>query len=173
MDRIDCLSRPNHGSRSPLCAGLLVYRIQNGPQILLAHPGAPFWSTNAGGSWSIPNGMADSGDLLACARREFTKETGLIADGEFISLTPVEQKSGKHLQAFAAEIDLELKNFRSNKFSLEWPPGSGRWESFPEIDQIEYFGLRTALRKILPYQWPLLLELSEKLGWRIRGAHQR
>jgi predicted NUDIX family NTP pyrophosphohydrolase len=158
---------------SELSAGLLVYRTRNGPEVLLAHPGGPFWSKKDQGSWSIPKGSAEPGDLLACARREFTKETGFVADGEFVALALVEQKSGKTLQSFAVEADFNLKDFRSNEFSLEWPPGSGRWESFPEIDRLEYIDLRTALRKILPYQWPMLLELSEKLGWRIRSAGQR
>jgi predicted NUDIX family NTP pyrophosphohydrolase len=157
---------------SELTAGLLVYRVVNGPQILLAHPGGPFWSNSDKGSWSIPKGTAESEDLLACARSEFTKETGLVADGEFIALAPVEQKGGKLLQAFAVGSDLDVNNFRSNEFSLEWPLGSGRRERFPEIDRIEYFDLRVALRKILPYQWPLLLELSEKMGWRIRRDRQ-
>ncbi len=116
-----------------LSVGLLVYRLRNGPEILLAHPGGPFWSKKDEGS--------------------------------------VEQKSGKVLHGFAVEADLDVKNFRSPEFSLEWPPRSGWWQTFREIDRIEYFGLRTALRKILPYQWPMLLELSEKLGWRIPRAH--
>jgi predicted NUDIX family NTP pyrophosphohydrolase len=78
------------------------------------------------------------------------------------------RRFGKLLQAFAVECDLDLKNFCSKKFSLEWPPFSGRWESFPEIDRIGYFNLHTAVRKIVPYQWPLLLELSEKRRWHIR-----
>ncbi len=155
-----------------LSVGLLVYRLRNGPEILLAHPGGPFWSKKDEGSWSTPKGIAQpDDDLLACARREFTNETGLVANGEFISLEPVEQKSGKVLHGFAVEADLDVKNFRSPEFSLEWPPRSGWWQTFREIDRIEYFGLRTALRKILPYQWPMLLELSEKLGWRIPRAH--
>jgi predicted NUDIX family NTP pyrophosphohydrolase len=149
-------------------AGLLVYRLGSSPEMLLAHPGGPFWSKQDQGTWSIPQGIAEQEDLLACARREFTKETGLIADGGFIPLSPVQQKSGKMLHSFAVEADLALENFRSQEFSLEWPLGSGRLETFPEIDRIEYFGLRIALRKMLPYQWPLVLELAEKLGWRPR-----
>src|SRR5262249_44262596 len=136
-------------------------------------PGGPFWSKSDQGSWSIPTGIAEPGDPLTSARREFAKETGLAVDGVFISLAPVEQKSGKLLQTFAIEADLNLADFRGNAFSVEWPPGSGQLQTFPEIDRLEYFDLHVALRKMLPYQWPLLLELSEKQGWRIRRAHRR
>jgi predicted NUDIX family NTP pyrophosphohydrolase len=156
-----------------IATGLLIYRVFNGPEILLTHPGGPYWSRNDEGTWSIPTwsipkGMAEADDIASCARREFAKETGLLGNGEYIALEPVEEKSGKILHGFALEADLNLKNFHSNEFSLEWPPCSGRWQTFPEIDRIDYFSLRTALRRILPHQWPLLLELSEKLGWRIR-----
>lgn len=153
-----------------VAAGLLIYRTSSGPEILLTHPGGPFWSRKDEGCWSIPTWsiskrIAEPSDLLSRARREFAGKP--IGDGGFISLDPIEQKSGKTLQGFAVEADLDLKSFRSKEFSLEWPLGSGRWQTFPEIDQIRYFVLRTALRKILPTQWPLLLELSEKLGWRM------
>jgi predicted NUDIX family NTP pyrophosphohydrolase len=150
-------------------AGLLVYGgSANEPLILLTHPGGPLWSHSDQGSWSIPKGQAGSDDLLASARREFTNETGLAADGEFLPLAPVEQKGGKLLHVFAVRYDLDLTDFRSKSFSLEWPPGSGRWQSFPEIDRIGYFDLSTAVHKIVAYQWPLLLELAETLGWRLR-----
>jgi predicted NUDIX family NTP pyrophosphohydrolase len=155
-------------------AGLLVYRRHAEPEILLAHPGGPFWSKrNDRNSWSIPKGDAEADDLLACARREFTNETALVAEGSFVPLEPVAHKPGKLLHAFAVEADLDLKDFRSGEFSLEWPLGSGRREMFPEIDRLEYLGLRTALRKIIPYQWPLLLELSEQMGWRIPRTDPR
>lgn len=126
------------------------------------------WTKSDQGAWSIPNGTAEAREPLAGARQQFTNETGLTVDGAFISLDPVKQKSGKLLEAFAVEADLELGDFRSKTFSLEWPPRSGQFESFPELDRIDYFDLPVALRKMLPYQWPLLLELSEKMGWRIR-----
>jgi predicted NUDIX family NTP pyrophosphohydrolase len=153
-------------------AGLLIYRTSSGPEILLTHPGGPFWSKNDEGcwsilTWSIPKAIAEPNDLLARAQSEFAN--GAIGDGGFISLDPIEQKNGKILRGLAVEADLDLKNFCSNAFSLEWPPCSGQWQTFPEIDRIGYFALRTALRKILPYQWPLLLDISEKLGWRITG----
>lgn len=157
-------------------AGLLIYRTFRGPEILLTHLGGPFWSKNDEGcwsilTWSVPKRIADPSDLLARAQSEFTKQP--LSDGGFISLDPVEQKNGKILRGFAVEADLDLKDFRSNEFSLEWPPCSGQWRTFPEIDRIEYFGLRTALRKVLPHQWPLILDVSEKLGWRITGADAR
>jgi predicted NUDIX family NTP pyrophosphohydrolase len=161
-------------NESEVSAGLLVYRRQETPEILLAHPGGPFWSRqNDKGSWSIPKGVAEADDLLASARRAFTSETALLAEGAFVTLEPVEHKPGKVLHAFAVEADLDLANFRSGAFSLEWPLGSGRLEMFPEIDRLEYLTLRTALRKIIPYQWPLLLELSEQLGWRIPRTNPR
>jgi predicted NUDIX family NTP pyrophosphohydrolase len=157
-------------------AGFLIYRTSSGPEILLTHPGGPFWSKNDDGcwsilTWSIPKRIAEPSDLLARAQSEFANES--VGHGGLISLDPVEQKNGKILRGFAVEADLDLKNFRSNEFSLEWPPCSGQWQTFPEIDRIEYFALRTALRKILPYQWPLILDTSEKLGWRITGANAR
>jgi predicted NUDIX family NTP pyrophosphohydrolase len=157
-----------HVTEDPsLSAGLVVYRMREAPEILLLHPGGPFWSKNDEGSWSVFKGAAEPGDLLGCARREFTRDTALNAEGRFVALQPVAQKNGKLLHAFAVEADLDLDDFRSNAFSLEWPLGSGRSTTFPEVDRIAYFPLRAALRKILPYQWPLLLELAEMMGWRM------
>src|SRR5471032_1759043 len=110
-------------------AGLLVYRRTNGVEILLAHPGGPFWAGKDEGVWTIPKGLVESDDLLACARREFTEETGLTVAGPFVPLAPVKQKSGKTVHAFAAEADLDLTNSRSNLFEMEWPPRSGRRKS--------------------------------------------
>src|SRR5262245_56528017 len=149
-------------------AGLLIYRFgEGGPEILLVHPGGPFFSRKDGPTWSIPKGAVEQDDVLAAARRQFTSDTGLDADGAFVALAPIEQK-GKLLHAYAVECNLDLQQFHSGEFSLEWPPTSGRFERFPEVEQIQYFDLRTAVRKILPPQWPLLLEVSESLGWKIR-----
>jgi len=150
--------------KSEVSAGLLVYRRRNGLEVLLAHPGAPFWANKDQGAWSIPKGLVESDDLLACARREFAEETGLAAEGTTTPLTPVRQKSGKLVHAFAIEADLDLAGWHSNDFALEWPPRSGWVRTYPEIDRLAYFPLRTALRKIIPYQWPLLVELAEQLG---------
>ena len=102
-------------------------------------------------------------DLVAAARREFTEETNLVAAGDLIALTPVLQKSGKLVHAFALEAEFDLSQFASNAFELEWPPKSGRQQSFPEIDRIAYFSLPTAKQKIIAYQLPLLRELEKCL----------
>jgi len=150
--------------RSQVSAGILAYRRNDGLEVLLAHPGGPFWAKRDNGAWSIPKGLVESGDVLACARREFTEETNLVADGAFIELTPVKQKSGKTVHAFAVEADFDLDACRSNFFKAEWPPRSGKWKSFPEIDRVAYFDLDSALKKILAYQRPLLVELAQRLG---------
>jgi predicted NUDIX family NTP pyrophosphohydrolase len=150
--------------RSQVSAGILAYRLKDGLEVLLAHPGGPLWAKKDAGAWSIPKGLVESGDLLACARREFTEETGLVAQGEFLTLTPVKQKSGKTVHAFALAADLDVSNCRSNYFQAEWPPRSGKLKSFPEIDRVAYFDLDTAFAKILVYQQPFLTELARKLG---------
>jgi predicted NUDIX family NTP pyrophosphohydrolase len=150
--------------KTQVSAGILAYRRKSGLEVLLAHPGGPFWAKKDAGVWSIPKGLVESGDLLACAKREFSEETNLVAEGEFVPLTPVKQKSGKTVHAFAVEADFDLENCRSNYFQVEWPPRSGKWKSFPEIDRVAYFDLAAARRKILPYQAPFLDELSEKLA---------
>ena len=155
--------------KSQVSTGILAYRLREGIEVLLAHPGGPFWAKKDTGVWSIPKGLVESGDLLACARREFTEETGLVAEGTFIPLTPVKQKSGKTVHAFAVEADFDLENCRSNYFKVEWPPHSGKWKNFPEIDRVAYFELATAQEKILPYQAPFLVELAHKLEGQPRG----
>src|SRR5438132_4825279 len=107
--------------QSQVSAGILAYRRHNGLEVLLAHPGGPFWTKKDEGAWSIPKGLVESGDLLACARREFLEETGLVVDGEPVPLSPVKQKSGKVVHAWAIEADLDLTDSRSNTFTLEWP----------------------------------------------------
>jgi predicted NUDIX family NTP pyrophosphohydrolase len=144
-------------------AGLLAFRRRAGLEVLLAHPGGPFWAKRDDGAWTIPKGLVEPGDeLLATARREFTEETNLVAAGEFMPLTPVKQKSGKVVHAFAIEADFDLSTFASNSFETEWPPKSGRRQKFPEIDRIAYFALAAAMIKILGYQQPLLRELEKR-----------
>jgi predicted NUDIX family NTP pyrophosphohydrolase len=147
-------------------AGLLVFRRRNGLEVLLAHPGGPFWAKKDDGAWTIPKGVSEPGtDLLATARREFTEETNLAAGGDdFIALAPVKQKSGKMVHAWALEADFDLASFASNTFEIEWPPKSGRRQLFPEIDRIAWFDMPTAMVKILPYQRPLLVELQERIS---------
>jgi predicted NUDIX family NTP pyrophosphohydrolase len=153
------------GRRSTeISAGLLAFRRRGRAEVLLAHPGGPFWARKDEGAWTIPKGRVDAGtDLLETARREFTEETGLPAEGEFIPLDPVKQKSGKIVHAWAFEADFDLDRFTSNLFDLEWPPRSGRREHFPEIDRIGYFDLPAAGAKIIAYQKPFLTQLSDRL----------
>jgi predicted NUDIX family NTP pyrophosphohydrolase len=148
-----------------ISAGLLAYRRRTDLEVLLAHPGGPFWARKDDGAWTIPKGLAEPGaDLLATAQREFAEETNLAPAGHFIPLTAVRQKSGKLVHAWAFEADFDLAAFASNSFEIEWPPKSGRRRSFPEIDRIAYFALPAAMIKILDDQRPLLRELGSRLG---------
>ena len=116
---------------SQISAGLVAFRRRNGLEVLLAHPGGPFWAKKDDGVWTIPKGLVEPGDsLLAAARREFREETNLTPSGELIALAPVNQKSGKAVHAFAFEADFDLAQFASNKFEIEWPPKSGRRRAF-------------------------------------------
>ena len=146
-------------------AGVLAFRCRPELEVLLAHPGGPYWAKKDAGAWTIPKGLAEPGDeLIAAARREFTEETSLVAQGDMIELAPVVQKSGKLVHAFALEADFDISQFVSNTFALEWPPKSGRQQSFPEIDRIAYFTLPMAKQKIIAYQLPLLAELERRIG---------
>ncbi len=150
-----------------ISAGLLTFRRRNELEVLLAHPGGPFWAKKDAAVWTIPKGLAEPGaDLLDTARREFTEETNLEPQlqGEFVALKPVKQKSGKTVHAWAFEADFDLATFASNTFEMEWPPKSGQHRRFPEIDRIAYFTLRIAKEKILAYQLPLLHELAQRLS---------
>ena len=148
--------------RAAISAGLLAFRRKDELEVLLAHPGGPFWAKKDDGAWTIPKGLAEPGaDLVATARREFTEETNLTAASAFIPLTPVRQTSGKVVHAWAFEADFDLAAFASNTFEIEWPPKSGKRKSFPEIDRIAYFTLSVAMVKIIAYQRPLLLELLQ------------
>jgi predicted NUDIX family NTP pyrophosphohydrolase len=147
-----------------ISAGLLVFRRRPALEVLLGHPGGPFWRKKDDGAWTIPKGLVEPGDeLLVTARREFTEETNLSPSGTMIPLEPVKQTSGKLVHAFAVEADFDLDGFASNSFEIEWPPKSGRRQQFPEIDRIAYFGLPEAMTKIIGYQRPLLLQLEGPL----------
>jgi predicted NUDIX family NTP pyrophosphohydrolase len=123
--------------RREISAGILAFRRKTALEVLLAHPGGPFWAKKDDGVWTIPKGLVEPGeDFVAAARREFNEETNLTAEGELLALTPVNQKSGKLVHAFAIEADFELGAFSSNAFEIEWPPKSGQRQSFPENDRI-------------------------------------
>lgn len=130
-------------------------------EVLLVHPGGPFWKSKDDGAWSIPKGEFEEGeDALAAARREFLEETGVAIDGEFRELAPCRLRSGKLVRAFAIEKDLDVANMSSNSFTTEWPPKSGRMQSFPEVDRYGWFALEVAARKINAGQVPFLAELA-------------
>ena len=143
-------------------AGVLVYRIREGNlEVLLAHPGGPFWVRKDAGAWGIPKGeIGETEDPLVAAKRELAEETGLAFEGQFIALTPVRQKAGKVVHAWAVEGDCDPAAIRSNTFELEWPPRSGKMREYPEIDRAGWFALREARIRILPGQMPLLDELE-------------
>jgi predicted NUDIX family NTP pyrophosphohydrolase len=141
-------------------AGILVYREAGaGLEFLLAHPGGPFWKNRDAGAWSIPKGELQKGETAwQAAVREFQEETGLALSGAFQPLTPIRQKAGKLVLCWAVEADLDLTDFRSGEFEIEWPPRSGRRATFPEVDQVRYFPADEALRRILPAQSALIIE---------------
>jgi predicted NUDIX family NTP pyrophosphohydrolase len=144
-----------------ISAGILAYRRTGAIEVLLAHPGGPYWAKKDAGVWTIPKGLAEAGeDLLAAARREFTEETGFVAREPFIPLGAVKQKSGKTVHAFACEGDFDQVLIAGNTFEIEWPPKSGQRKSFPEIDRVDWFDLAAAREKILTYQLPFLAELE-------------
>lgn len=146
-------------------AGLLMYRIRNGElQVLLAHPGGPFFAKQDAGAWSIPKGEIGVGEeLLSAARREFEEETGFKPSPPFIELSPIRQKGGKVVHAWSFAGDCDPAQLRSNTFTLKWPPHSGRAQEFSEIDRAGWFDLDEAKRKIKAAQIPLLDELSRLL----------
>ncbi len=147
-------------------AGILAFRRQTkAVEVLLVHPGGPFWAKRDAGAWSIPKGeYADAEDAEAAARREFTEETGWSISGELKPLGEVRQKAGKSVTAFAAEGDFDLASLKSNSFEMEWPPRSGRRASFPEIDRAGWFSLAEAREKMIEGQRPLLDRLEELLA---------
>jgi predicted NUDIX family NTP pyrophosphohydrolase len=146
-------------------AGLLMYRHrQRGLEVFLVHPGGPFWSKKDAGSWSIPKGEYVPGeDPFEVAKREFQEETSFKASGEFIPLTSKKQPSGKIITAWAFEGDCDASVVKSNTFLMEWPPGSGRQQEFPEVDRAGWFSISVAKEKILKGQSGFLDELIQIL----------
>jgi predicted NUDIX family NTP pyrophosphohydrolase len=143
-------------------AGLLVYRKRQGIlEVLLAHPGGPFWAKRDSGAWSIPKGEVDAQEPpLDAARREFHEETGFTVSGAFTALSPLRQPGGKVVHAWAVAGDCDPSQMRSNLFRMEWPPRSGKQQEFPEIDRVEWFAIDEALRRILPGQAGFLRQLA-------------
>ena len=148
-------------------AGILLHRTGNGGrEVLLVHPGGPFWAKKDAGAWSIPKGEFDPGeDPRACALREFAEETGtVLPPGELGDLGEVRLKSGKTVVGFAAAGDLDAGAIASNTFELEWPPRSGRRQAFPEVDRAGWFSLDAAREKLNPAQAPFVDRLEALLG---------
>lgn len=150
-------------------AGILLYRQREGTvEVFLVHMGGPFWATKDAGAWSIPKGEYTEGeDPLAAAQREFHEETGFalaeVSTGVFVPLTPIRQAGGKLVTAWARSGDLDAGQVRSNTYRVEWPAGSGRWRTYPEVDRAAWFSLPAAREKILASQRPLLDELERVL----------
>lgn len=150
-------------------AGLLLYRRRVGAgevEVFLVHPGGPFWEDRDLGAWSVPKGEYDPAreDALEAAQREFFEETGFAApDGEFTPLRTVKQPGGKVVSAWMAEGDCDAASARSNTFRMEWPPRSGKWRTYPEVDRAGWFDLATAREKILRGQVGFLDELEDAL----------
>ena len=142
-------------------AGILLYRLKDSElEVLLVHPGGPFWSKKDIGAWSIPKGEFTEGEEpLEAAKREFKEETGVEISGEFLPLSPVKLKSGKVVYAFAIENEFDICKLKSNTFKIEWPPKSGKEKEFPEIDKAEWMNIATAIQKINASQIPLIEEL--------------
>jgi predicted NUDIX family NTP pyrophosphohydrolase len=149
-----------------LSAGIIAYRTRHGNlEVLLVHPGGPFWRKKDLGAWSIPKGEVSAGeDAEAVARREFAEELGVEIAATLRALGEVRQRGGKRVQAFAAEFDIDAGSIRSNTFEIEWPPRSGRLQSFPEVDRAEWFSLEKARERINEGQRPLLDRLERVIG---------
>jgi predicted NUDIX family NTP pyrophosphohydrolase len=143
--------------------GILLYREMNRRmEFLLVHPGGPFWKNKDLGAWTIPKGEYEEPEVpLDAAIREFKEETGIELQGSFIQLKPVIQKGGKEVSAWAIERDIDAGAIRSNSFEMEWPPKSGKRQSFPEIDKASWFSFEEAMDKINPAQAGFIEELYE------------
>lgn len=146
-------------------AGILLYKGKDDElRVFLVHPGGPFFAKKDEGAWSVPKGELDEGeDALAAARREFMEETGCALEGTFIPLSPITQKGGKIVLAWAVEGDCDADAIKSNTFALEWPPKSGQVRDFPEVDRAGWFTVDEAKQKINPAQAALVDELLSTL----------
>ena len=146
-------------------AGILLYRLRdNGIEVLLAHPGGPFWSSKDEADWSIPKGLTEADeDSLQAAKREFREETGVDVDGTFIDLGIIRQPSRKMIHIWALKLDLDVGRLQSNQFTMEWPRRSGKMKQFPEIDRAEWFDIERARQKIHKGQTGFLDSLLSKI----------
>ncbi len=152
-------------STTKTSAGILLFRRTNGVlEVLLAHPGGPYWAKKDEHSWSIPKGEFDAEDALEAAKREFGEETGGTITGDAIPLSPVKQKGGKVVHAFAVEQDFDPAGLTSNPFAMEWPPKSGQVGQYPEIDRAAWFLPDVARTKLMTGQVPLLDQLITLLS---------
>ena len=144
-------------------AGIVLYRYRDSRvEIILVHPGGPFWNNKDSGAWSIPKGEFEPGeDPLKAARREFHEETGFAVDGSFVLLTPVRQAGGKVVHAWAVKGDCEAESIKSNSFILEWPPRSGQRKTFSEVDRAEWFTFDKAREMLVKAQAGFIDQLEE------------
>ena len=142
-------------------AGILLYRKKKTRlEVMLVHPGGPFWKNKDAGAWSVPKGeFTDDENALEAAKREFKEETGFICAGKFVALSPVKLKSGKTIYAWALKMDMATEKIKSNDFEMEWPPKSGKMQRFPEVDKAQWFSVEEAKNKINAAQAALLDEL--------------
>ncbi|MCK1361879.1 NUDIX domain-containing protein [Bradyrhizobium sp. 199] len=146
-------------------AGIIAYRKRRTLEVLLVHPGGPFWRNKDLGAWSIPKGeYAEGEDAETAARREFAEELGLELSQPLTALGQVKQRGGKLVTAFAAELEVDVRSVRSNTFEMEWPPRSGKRQVFPEVDRADWFTLEVARDKINAGQRPLLDRLEQLAG---------
>jgi predicted NUDIX family NTP pyrophosphohydrolase len=151
-------------------AGLMLYRVRDSAvEVLLVHSGGPFWAKKDLGAWSIPKGEVEpEEDQLTAAQREFNEELGFAPSGDFVPLGTITQKAGKIVQAWALQGDCDPNAIKSNSFTIEWPPRSGKQQSFPEVDRAAFFGIEEAKRKINPAQVELLSRLQEIVLGKVR-----
>ena len=155
--------------KAEISAGILPFRRRGALEVLLAHPGGPYWAKKDAGAWTIAKGLADPDEeLLATAQREFTEETGFVAREPFIPLSAGEAEERQDRARLCVRRRISMPaSLVSNTFEIEWPPKSGKRKSFPEIDRVAWFGLAEAREKILTYQLPFLDELEEKIVGRM------
>jgi len=154
---------PTEKKANKVSAGLLLYRVRASRlEVLLVHLGGPYWSRKDAGAWFVPKGGVEKDeDEFAAARREFQEETGMEPHGPFLELGSVHHKSGKRVVAWAFRGDADPAAFRSNTFSLEWPPKSGKFQNFPEIDRADFFTVEMAAKKMHPEEYALVRRLEK------------